>query len=43
MLHARIPLGRIEIIPETGHFPQIDQAAQTNVLLDSFIASLSAH
>ena len=43
MLHARIPSVRVEIIPETGHFPQIDQAAQTNVLLDNFIASLSAH
>jgi pimeloyl-ACP methyl ester carboxylesterase len=43
MLHTLIPSVRVEIIPETGHFPQIDQAAQTNVLLDSFIASLSAH
>jgi pimeloyl-ACP methyl ester carboxylesterase len=42
MLHTRIPSVRIEIIPDTGHFPQIDQAVQTNVLLDSFVDTLSA-
>jgi pimeloyl-ACP methyl ester carboxylesterase len=42
MVHARIPSVRIEIIPDTGHFPQIDEPVQTNVLLDDFIVSLSA-
>ncbi len=40
MLRARIPSVRIEIIPDTGHFPQIDESAQTNALLDNFLAML---
>ena len=39
MLCARIPSVRIEIIKDTGHFPQLDEIAQTNALLDSFRAS----
>ena len=30
----------IEIIEDTGHFPQVDEIAQTNALLDSFLVSL---
>jgi pimeloyl-ACP methyl ester carboxylesterase len=40
MLRARIPSVRIEIIADTGHFPQIDEPAQTNALIDSFITTL---
>jgi pimeloyl-ACP methyl ester carboxylesterase len=40
MLRARVPSVRIEIIEDTGHFPQIDESARTNALLDSFIATL---
>ena len=40
MLRARIPSVRIEIIEDTGHFPQIDEPEQTNALIDSFIATL---
>ncbi len=40
MLRARIPSVRIEIIEDTGHFPQLDEIAQTNALLDSFLATL---
>jgi pimeloyl-ACP methyl ester carboxylesterase len=40
MLRARIPSVRIEIIEDTGHFPQIDEVAQTNALIDSFLATL---
>ena len=43
MLRARIQSARIEVIPDTGHFPQIDEAAQTNALLDSFLAALAVH
>jgi hypothetical protein len=39
MLAAQIPSIRIEIIVDTGHFPQIDEPAETNMLLDSFIAA----
>lgn len=42
MLRARIPSVRIEIIADTGHFPQIDESAQTNALFDSFLATLRA-
>lgn len=42
MLRARIPSVRIEIIPNTGHFPQIDESAETNALLDDFLAMLPA-
>jgi pimeloyl-ACP methyl ester carboxylesterase len=40
MLRTTIPSVRIEIIENTGHFPQIDQAGQTNALLDQFLATL---
>jgi pimeloyl-ACP methyl ester carboxylesterase len=40
MLRTRVPSIRIEIIENTGHFPQIDQSAQTNALLDQFLATL---
>jgi pimeloyl-ACP methyl ester carboxylesterase len=40
MLRARIPSVRIEIISDTGHFPQIDEAAQTNAAIDRFLAAL---
>jgi pimeloyl-ACP methyl ester carboxylesterase len=42
MLRARIPSVRIEIISDTGHFPQIDEPTQTNMLLDHFISTLPA-
>jgi pimeloyl-ACP methyl ester carboxylesterase len=40
MLRSRSPSVRIEIIPDTGHFPQIDESARTNALIDSFITTL---
>ena len=42
MLRSSIPSVRIAIIADTGHFPQIDESAQTNSLLDSFLATLPA-
>ena len=42
MLRTSIPSVRIEVIEDTGHFPQIDESARTNALLDSFIATLPA-
>jgi len=39
MLRANIRTIRIEIIPGTGHFPQIDEPDRTNALLDRFIAT----
>ena len=40
MLRAHIPGIRIDIIADTGHFPQIDEPAQTNAILDLFLAGL---
>ena len=42
MLRANVPSARVEIIPDTGHFPQIDDATQVNELQDGFIGSLRA-
>ena len=41
-LRANVPAARVEIIPNTGHVPQIDDAAQVNDLLDNLIGSLRA-
>ena len=40
MLRASIPSVRVEIIPDTGHFPQLDDIGRTNALIGSFIAAL---
>jgi pimeloyl-ACP methyl ester carboxylesterase len=40
MLSAAVPSVRIEIIEDTGHFPQLDESAQTNAVIESFLASL---
>jgi pimeloyl-ACP methyl ester carboxylesterase len=40
MLRASVPAARIEIIADTGHFPQLDESAQTNALIDSFVAAV---
>jgi pimeloyl-ACP methyl ester carboxylesterase len=39
MLRAAVPSARIEIIEDTGHFPQLDESAQTNALIGDFLAS----
>ena len=40
MLRAAVPAARVEIIEDTGHFPQLDESAQTNALIDSFVGPL---
>jgi pimeloyl-ACP methyl ester carboxylesterase len=40
MLRACVPAARIEIIADTGHFPQLDEPAQTNAWLASFLADV---
>jgi len=40
MLRANVPSARVEVIADTGHFPQIDDATQVNELLDKFLGSL---
>jgi len=41
MVRASVPPARIEIIPDTGHFPQLDAAAQTNALIEGFVRELA--
>jgi pimeloyl-ACP methyl ester carboxylesterase len=40
MIRANVPTARVEVVPDTGHFPQLDEAAQTNALIGSFLATL---
>lgn len=42
MLRARVPSVRIEIIPDTGHFPLLDEAARTNAAIDGFVRQVAA-
>lgn len=42
MLRANAPSVHIEIVADTGHFPQLDESVRTNVLIDSFLAALPA-
>jgi pimeloyl-ACP methyl ester carboxylesterase len=42
MVRAAVPSARVEIVADTGHFPQLDASAQTNALIDSFVAALLA-
>lgn len=42
MLRANLSSIRTEIIADTGHFPQLDESGRTNVLIDSFLASVPA-
>lgn len=39
-VRAKIPGARIEIIPDTGHFPQLETPQALNALLDDFLAGL---
>jgi pimeloyl-ACP methyl ester carboxylesterase len=38
MVRSCVASVRIEVIAETGHFPQLDDAERTNGLIESFIA-----
>jgi pimeloyl-ACP methyl ester carboxylesterase len=40
MLRETVAAVRIDVIEDTGHFPQIEESAQTNALIESFVASL---
>jgi pimeloyl-ACP methyl ester carboxylesterase len=40
MVRVQVPSARIEMIPDTGHFPQLDESARTNVLIEDFLAHL---
>ncbi len=40
MVRGIVPAARIEVVKDTGHFPQIDEADCTNALIDEFLAAL---
>lgn len=40
MVRRAQPKSRIEIVADTGHFPQLDDIAETNTLMESFVASI---
>lgn len=40
MVRANVPSARVEVIADTGHFPQLDERARTNALIDSFMGGL---
>lgn len=40
MLRSRVPSIRVEVVADTGHFPQIERPDQVNALLERFIANL---
>jgi pimeloyl-ACP methyl ester carboxylesterase len=40
MVRNVVPTARIEIVPDTGHFPQIDEAERTNALIGGFLTRL---
>jgi pimeloyl-ACP methyl ester carboxylesterase len=43
MVRANVPSARIEIIADTGHFPQLDESARTNALIEGFLQELQVH
>ncbi len=42
MLRARVAGVRVEVVADTGHFPQLDEAGRTTALIEGFVAGLGA-
>jgi pimeloyl-ACP methyl ester carboxylesterase len=40
-VRTKVPAARVEIIPDTGHFPQLDAPEETNRILASFVAAVA--
>jgi pimeloyl-ACP methyl ester carboxylesterase len=40
MLRENVAAVRIDVIEDTGHFPQIEESARTDALIESFVTSL---
>ncbi len=40
MVRKLVPQAEVEIIPDIGHFPQLERPAETNAILDRFLAKL---
>jgi pimeloyl-ACP methyl ester carboxylesterase len=42
LIRAKVPGARIEVIPATGHFPQLERPAETNAIIEDFLRTLPA-
>jgi pimeloyl-ACP methyl ester carboxylesterase len=40
MLRTAVPSARVEVIADTGHFPQLDEIARTNAAIERFLATM---
>jgi pimeloyl-ACP methyl ester carboxylesterase len=40
MLRRQVPSVRVEIVPDTRHFPQLDESARTDALLDGRLSKI---
>jgi pimeloyl-ACP methyl ester carboxylesterase len=40
-VRAKVPSAQVEVIPDIGHFPQLDAPAETNRMLGRFLATLA--
>lgn len=42
MIRRLVPTARIDVIADTGHFPQLEKVAETNALIERFLKGLPA-
>jgi pimeloyl-ACP methyl ester carboxylesterase len=40
LVREQVPKARVEIIPDSGHFPQLERVAELNALIEDFLAGL---
>ena len=40
MVKTRVPRTQIEVVPDVGHFPQLEAPQAVNALLDRFAAGV---
>jgi pimeloyl-ACP methyl ester carboxylesterase len=40
MIRRAVPSAQVAVIPDTGHFPQIDETVRTNALISAFLAGI---
>ncbi|MFV0296628.1 MAG: alpha/beta fold hydrolase [Hyphomicrobiaceae bacterium] len=41
LVRSKVPHAAIEIIPDTGHFPQLEKPAETNAIIETFLRGLA--
>lgn len=42
MLRRHVPAAKIDVIADTGHFPQLERVAETNTIIERFLKGLPA-